>query len=94
MRALLSYRMDRAAATALATRIGHVLAIGFGVLGFIAGHPLLMLVALFILLGATAENNSTQLHQLARRLNVSDGMITQFSTLPVTSREFPARRLV
>ena len=86
LRALLSYRMDRAAATALATRIGHVLAIGFGVLGFIAGHPLLMLVALFIFLGATAENNSTQLHQLARRLNVSDGMIPQFSTLPVTSR--------
>ena len=86
LRALLSYRMDRAAATVLATRIGHVLAIGFGILGFIAGHPLLMLVAFFIFLGATAENNNTQLHQLARRLKVSDAMITHFSTLPVTSR--------
>lgn len=86
LRALLSYRMDRAAATALAARIGHVLAIGFAILGFAAGHPLLILVALFIFMGATAENNSTQLHQLAGQLRVSDAMITQFSTLPVTSR--------
>lgn len=86
LRAFLSYRMDRAAATKLATRIGHILAIGFGLFGFVGGYPLLMLVALFVFMGASAENNSTQLHQLARRLRVSDAMITQFSTLPVTSR--------
>jgi Zn-dependent protease/CBS domain-containing protein len=86
LRALLSYRLGRAAATRLAMRIGHALAFGFGVIGFISGYPLLMLVALFVYLGATAENRDTQLHQLARRLKVSDAMITQFSTLPVTSR--------
>ncbi|MDE2442367.1 MAG: CBS domain-containing protein, partial [Betaproteobacteria bacterium] len=86
LRAFLSYRMDRAAATKLATRIGHILAFGFGLFGFVSGYPLLMLVALFVFMGASAENNSTQLHQLARRLRVSDAMITLFSTLPVTSR--------
>jgi predicted transcriptional regulator len=54
--------------------------------GIIGGNPILVLVALFVYLGASAENNATQVHFLAQRLKVSDAMITQFTTLPVTSR--------
>lgn len=86
LRAMLSYRMGRVAATALAARIGHVLAIGFGVYGFLSGLPLLMFVALFIYFGASAENGETQIRSFAHQLKLSDAMITQFSTLSVTSR--------
>jgi hypothetical protein len=50
--------------------------------GIIGGNPILVLVALFVYLGASAENNATQVHFLAQRLKVSDAMITQFTTLP------------
>jgi Zn-dependent protease/CBS domain-containing protein len=84
LRAVLSHWLGRVTATRIATRIGHILALGFGIYGFMSGQPLLMLVALFVYLGATAENNATQVHYLAQRLKVSDAMVTQFSTLPVT----------
>jgi len=86
LRALLSYGQGRAKATNLAMRVGHTLALGLGAFGFLYGLPLLILIAVFIYFGATTENQSTQLHQLARRMTVSDAMITQFSTLPVDSR--------
>lgn len=85
LRALLAYRVGRVEATRLATRIGHVLAIGFGVFGFMTGNPLLILIAAFIYFGASAEDHETQLHDLARRMKVSDAMITHFETLPVTA---------
>ena len=82
LRALLSIRMGRPRATDLAARIGHSLAVGMGVAGFLVGYPMLMLVALFIWFGASAENSETQLHSFAHRLGVADAMITRFATLP------------
>jgi stage IV sporulation protein FB len=86
LRALLSYRVGRGVATRLATQIGHALAIGFGIFGFMSGQPLLMFVALFVYLGASAENNDVQMRQMARGLRVSDAMITVFKALSVTDR--------
>lgn len=86
LRALLSYRLGRGAATALATRIGHGLAIGFGIFGFMVGNPLLILVAAFVYFGASLENQDTQVRQMARQRSVDDAMITQFTSLPVGSR--------
>lgn len=86
LRALLSYWLGRARATGVAMQIGHVLALGLGAVGLLNGQPLLVLVAAFIYFGATIENQSVQLHQLARQMTVSDAMITQLSTVPATSR--------
>lgn len=86
LRALLGYRLGRAEATALAVRIGHVLAIGFGLLGFMISNPLLILVACFVYFGASAEHHQTQVHRLASRHRVADAMITQFASLPADSR--------
>lgn len=86
LRAMLAYRFGRLRATAIATQFGHVLAIGFGVLGFVVGNPLLILVAAFVYFGASAENHDAQVHQVARHHFVADAMITQFATLPIDSR--------
>ena len=86
LRALLSYRLGRGAATRLATRIGHILAVGFGIVGVMSGQPLLMFVALFVYLGASAEDNDVQVHQMVRGLSVSDAMITAFTPLSPADR--------
>ena len=82
LRALLALRMGRAPATDLATRIGHVLSVGVGVYGLVSGQPMLMLVAMFIYMGASAENAATQAHAAAAPLRVADAMMTHISCLP------------
>jgi stage IV sporulation protein FB len=84
LRALLTYSVGRDMATTMAARIGHYLAVGLGVFGFLGGLPLLMLVAVFIYFGASAEYNHAQMRSFARGLVVSDVMMDQFSVLPVT----------
>lgn len=86
LRALFAYRLGRTAATALATRIGHVLAIGFGIFGFMTGNPLLILVAAFVYFGASAENRDTRIKDVARHVPVADVMITRFATVPIEGR--------
>lgn len=84
LRALLALRLSRTRATAIATQIGHILAIGLGALGLLGGMPVLMLVALFVYFGASAENRDVQLRGQTEHLMARDVMITQFATLPVS----------
>jgi stage IV sporulation protein FB len=86
LRALLAYRMDRRRATDIAATIGQVLAFGFGFLGLINGAPLLVFVALFVWLGATAESHAVRMRELSRGMVAADAMVTRFETLPVTAR--------
>lgn len=54
LRAALSLRMDRVRATRIAAGIGRTLAVGLGLLG-LASNPFLILIAVFIWIGASAE---------------------------------------
>ncbi len=54
LRAALSLRMDRMPATRIATGIGRALAVGLGLLG-LASNPFLVLIAVFIWIGASGE---------------------------------------
>ena len=54
LRALLSFRLDRARATAIAARIGQMVAFGLGFLGLF-GNPILLFIALFVFLAASHE---------------------------------------
>lgn len=85
LRALLSYRMDRARATDIAARIGQALALGLGFLGLLGGAPLLVFVALFVWLGAGAESQAVRLRELSRGMTAADAMMTRFETLPATA---------
>ena len=81
LRALLALKMGRVRATDLATRIGHVLALGMGLWGLTQGRPILMLIAAFIWFGANAENRHTQLHAASVRACIADAMLTGLATL-------------
>ncbi|WP_026379918.1 site-2 protease family protein [Afifella pfennigii] len=80
LRAILATRMNRVKATETAARIGQALAFGFGFLGLF-GNPILLFIAIFIYLAATAEAQSVGIQDVARGVRVRDAMITQFEAL-------------
>ena len=80
LRAILALRFGRVRATRIAARIGQALAFGFGLLGLM-GNPLLLFIAIFVYLAATAEAQSVGLTDIARHLGVRDAMITHFEAL-------------
>ena len=80
LRALLALPLGFTRATQLAAIIGQILAIGLGFLGLF-GNPLLILVALFIFLAASAEAGYVQARDLARGYLAAHAMITSFEPL-------------
>jgi stage IV sporulation protein FB len=80
LRAVLALRFGRVRATRFAARVGQALAFVFGLLGLM-GNPLLLFIAIFVYLAATAEAQSVGLADIARHLGVRDAMITHFETL-------------
>ena len=81
LRALLALRFSRRRATEIAARIGQALAFVFGFLGLIGGNPLLIFIAVFVYLAATAEAQSVGMQDVSRQLGARDAMITHFETL-------------
>jgi Zn-dependent protease/CBS domain-containing protein len=80
LRAVLSLRTDRVRATRMAANIGQTLAIGFGILGLF-GNPFLILIAVFIWIGAGAEGPATEGEGRLPRQPVRRAMITDFQVL-------------
>ena len=81
LRALLASRMSRVRATHIAANVGQVIAIGFGALGVLTGHWMLLFIAFVIYQGAQAEAAAVELRALFHGVHVGDVMITQFQTL-------------
>ena len=80
LRALLALWFSRTQATNIAARIGQALAFVFGFFGLM-GNPMLLFIAIFVYLAATAEARSVGLQDVSRQLGVGDAMITRFETL-------------
>ena len=80
LRALLALKFSRIRATNIAARVGQGLAFVFGFLGLM-GNPMLLFIAIFVYLAASAEAQSTGMIDVSRQLGVRDAMITRFETL-------------
>lgn len=80
LRALLSYRLDRARMTRIAASIGQAVAFGLGFLGLF-GNPLLLFVALFVFLAASHETYAVELGEATRGVAARKATITSFTTL-------------
>lgn len=80
LRALLSMRFDRAKATLYAARIGQAFAVVFAAIGFF-GHPLLLLIAVFLFFAAEAEAGQERLRGSLSGYRARDAMITSYESL-------------
>jgi Zn-dependent protease/CBS domain-containing protein len=83
LRALLAMRSgDYAGATEVAARVGRFFALVFGVIGlFVAHNPLLVLIALFVWLGAAGEAAAAQTSAMLDGVPIQRLMITDVQTL-------------
>jgi stage IV sporulation protein FB len=102
LRALLSFRLDRARATRVSAGIGQAVAFALGFLGLF-GNPLLIFIALFVFLAASHESYAVELGEATKGVSISRATITSFATLDTqatvgqgvkallatTQREFP-----
>lgn len=81
LRASLAMTMNHDRATRIATGIGQVLAVGFGILGFMTGHFILMLIALFVWMGAAQEGAMARLRMSLGGASVRRVMLTRFEVV-------------
>jgi CBS domain-containing protein len=80
LRALFAMRMDYVRATEIASRVGQVLAFGFGFFGLFY-NPFLVFIALFVWMGAATEASMVQIKSALGGVPVSQAMITDFRSL-------------
>lgn len=80
LRAFLATRMDYVRATRIAAHIGQGLAVIFGIVGFFA-NPFLILIALFVWIGASQESGLIQVKSALSGIPVRQAMLTDFKTL-------------
>ncbi|MDG2220263.1 MAG: site-2 protease family protein [Rubripirellula sp.] len=80
LRALLAFRIDRVRATDIAASIGKVIAVCFAVIG-LKYNPLLIVIAMFVYIGARGEAAQVRRTSLIGNLNVGAAMISQFATV-------------
>lgn len=77
LRSLLALFLPFPRATAVAAMLGQFLAIGFVLLG-LAGNPFLVIIGVFIFLGAGSEERTVRFKSMLRDVLVQDVMVTDF----------------
>lgn len=79
LRALLAMKMNRIKATQIASSIGQFIAVAFLLIGLLY-NPFLIIIALFIFLGAYGENQMVQHLALLKGHSVEEAMLINIST--------------
>jgi len=82
LRAWLAGRMPLHKATQIAADIGKGFAIIFGIIGLFAFSPFLILIALFIYIGANMESTAVKYSHLLQDVTVGDMMSSPVTTVP------------
>jgi Zn-dependent protease/CBS domain-containing protein len=81
LRSLLAMRLSHHRATRIAAAAGQLFAIAFGIIGMLNGHFILILIAVFVFLGAAGEASAARMYHTFHGLPVAMGMITELKTL-------------
>jgi stage IV sporulation protein FB len=81
LRALLAMRLDYPKATSIAVTIGQGLALLLGLYGFMSGSFTLVLIAVFVWMGAGQEGKQVEVKSVLREMKVGQAMTRQPHTL-------------
>jgi Zn-dependent protease len=81
LRALLAMRIDYMRATEVAARIGQGIALLFAIVGILIPNPILVIIALFVWMGAAGEAGLAQIKRALRGRTVDSAMRTEFGVL-------------
>jgi len=84
LRAFLAKRMPLYRATQIAADIGKGFAVLFGIIGLFAFSPFLILIALFIYIGANMESSAVKYSHLLQDVTVGSMMSSPVTTVPPT----------
>ena len=80
LRAFLSFKMDRVRATNVSKTIGQLFAVGFMILGIFV-NPFLIIIGIFVFIGANAEYQMVKFGSALHNFKVEDVLITDFMTI-------------
>ena len=95
LRSALTFWMPEDRATYVAASIGQGFAVLFGLVGLLWWNPILLLIALFVFLGAGHEAAFVRRRAMVRGRTAREAMITRFETLaPQDSMGHAAQRLL
>jgi stage IV sporulation protein FB len=86
LRALLASKLGFVRATRIAASIGQGLAIPAGVYGLFKPEPMLVLIALFVFLGAATEAAAVETRIAGAGIRIEQMMVTRFETIPIHAR--------
>lgn len=81
LRALLALKLDYARATSIAVSIGQGLALLAGLYGFMSGSYTLILIAIFVWMGAGQEGKQVEVKSVLRQMTVGQAMTRRPATL-------------
>lgn len=94
LRALFSFRMDKLKATRLAKITGQAFALTFMIVGLFI-NPFLVIIGIFVFLGASAEYKTLKFTELLKFYTVSEAIITDYHTVhPEAPLEKAAEQLL
>ncbi|MGB9247015.1 MAG: site-2 protease family protein, partial [Methanoregula sp.] len=82
LRAVLAARMPLDRATRIAANVGKAFAVIFGIVGLYFFSPFLILIALFVYIGASMESTAVQYNVLLRDVTVGNMMSAPVATVP------------
>lgn len=82
LRAALATRMPLDRATGIAANVGKAFAVIFGIIGLFLFNPFLILIALFIYIGASMESTAVQYNVLLQDVTVGHMMTAPVTTVP------------
>ncbi len=86
LRALLATRLDYSRATAIAVAIGQNLALLAGLFGFLTGQFFLVVIAIFVFMGAGSEGQLVQVKSVLEGLKVRQAFTRKTETLDPDDR--------
>jgi predicted transcriptional regulator len=86
LRALLAMRLDYVHATEMAARTGQAIAVLFAIVGTLMPNPILVIIALFVWMGAAGEAGLAQIKRALRGTTVGTAMRTEFGVLAPDDR--------